>query len=408
MRYVVLGASAAGINGAETLRALDPNAEIILVSQDDKVYSRCILHLYIESSRTVEELNFVDPDFFEKNRIKWIKGVDAIGVDSDKNEVKLSSGEILTYDKLLIATGSHPFMPPIENFRVAKNVVGLKSLEDCRKIREIAREAKNIVVVGGGLIGVDALTGLLHYDADLTLVEMQNHILPLQLDQHTANTYQKIFSERGVTQYYNNGVINSDTDAEGNITRIHLKTGEIIPADLVIVAAGVRANIEFLKESKIEVNKFGLVIDTKGKTNIDNIYGAGDVTGLMPIWPVAVKEAIIAASNMTGKERIFDDFFCSKCTMNFFGIPTLSLGVVEPPDDTFEVDIDMDINGNYKKIIHKNGKIYGGLLQGDIGYAGILTQLIKEKIDISKIKKPIFDIDYSDFFKISENFEFSY
>ena len=144
-----------------------------------------------------------------------------------------------------------------------------------------------------------------------------------------------------------------------------------------------------------------------GKTNIENIYGAGDVTGRNPIWPTAVKEGIIAANNMLGKEMIMTDFFGSKNTMNFVGIATMSLGDTEPKDETYKVEVKID-GDNYKKIIHKDGKIYGALIQGDLSYAGVLTQLIKENIDISKVTKSIFDIDYADFFNMKENFEFIY
>mgnify|MGYP000070250712 FL=1 len=102
-----------------------------------------------------------------------------------------------------------------------------------------------------------------------------------------------------------------------------------------------------------------------------------------------------------------DDFFASKSTMNFLGIPTMSLGIPERPDDSYDVVME-DKDGIYRKVIHKNGKIYGAILQGDLSYGGVLTQLIAGKIDVSKVKKPLFEIDYSDFFHTKENFEFYY
>ena len=104
---------------------------------------------------------------------------------------------------------------------------------------------------------------------------------------------------------------------------------------------------------------------------------------------------------------IMTDFFGSKNTMNFVGVPTMSLGDTEPKDETYKVDVKID-GDNYKKIIHKDGRIYGAIIQGDLSYAGVLTQLIKENIDISRVTKSIFDIDYADFFNMKENFEFIY
>ncbi len=120
-----------------------------------------------------------------------------------------------------------------------------------------------------------------------------------------------------------------------------------------------------------------------------------------------MKQGRIAAYNMVGEKKLLDDNFGARNSMNFLGVYTISLGIVEPQDDSYKVDI-IDKNGVYKKIIHKDGIIYGAILQGDIDYAGVLTELIKNKIDISKINKDIFDISFADFFNIKENGEFSY
>lgn len=408
MKYVVLGASAAGISGVTELRNLDKDAEITLVSKDDKIYSRCILHHYMEGIRDVKKLEFVEDNFIEKNNINWVKGVAVTGVDINEKCVKLENGESVGYDKLLIATGSHTFFPPIPHLKTAKNSIGFRNFDDCEKIMEMSKTCKNVVIMGAGLVGIDVISGLLHTDCTVHLVEMQNRMLSIQLDKRAASTYEEAFASHGVKQYYEKGVKELIVDEDENITEILLTNGESIPCDLLICCAGVRANVEFLQDSGIECDKFGLLIDAAGKINVEGVFGAGDVTGRNPIWPVAVKEGIIAASNMCGIEAEMDDFFASKSTMNFLGIPTMSLGINTPPDDTYEVEIESDDNGNYKKIIHKEGKIYGAIIQGDLSYAGVLTQLIRRKIDISKLSKPLFKIDYSDFFNEKNNFEFYY
>lgn len=408
MKYVVLGASAAGISGVTELRNLDKDAEITLVSKDDKIYSRCILHHYMEGIRDVKKLEFVEDNFIEKNNINWVKGVAVTGVDINEKCVKLENGESVGYDKLLIATGSHTFFPPIPHLKTAKNSIGFRNFDDCEKIMEMSKTCKNVVIMGAGLVGIDVISGLLHTDCTVHLVEMQNRMLSIQLDKRAASTYEEAFASHGVKQYYEKGVKELIVDEDENITEILLTNGESIPCDLLICCAGVRANVEFLQDSGIECDKFGLLIDAAGKTNVEGVFGAGDVTGRNPIWPVAVKEGIIAASNMCGIEAEMDDFFASKSTMNFLGIPTMSLGINTPQDDTYEVEIESDDNGNYKKIIHKEGKIYGAIIQGDLSYAGVLTQLIRRKIDISKLSKPLFKIDYSDFFNEKNNFEFYY
>ena len=407
MRYVVIGASAAGISAASTLRDLDKNAEIILVSKDENVYSRCILHHYISNHRDVEALNFTGKNFFEENNITWIKGVEVKSLNDTEQTLELSNGETLSYDKIVVCSGASAFIPPVEGLREANNVVGLRNLDDAILIKEQAAKVKNVVVLGAGLVGIDAVSGLVGQGLNISLVEMGNKILPLQLDKHASDVYEKKFTEAGVSLKLGVKAEKLILDENNNPKALLLNTGEEVPCELVIVATGVRSNVAFLENSNVECDRFGLIIDAKGKTNIENVYGAGDVTGRNPIWQTAVKEGIIAANNMLGKDSEMTDFFGSKNTMNFVGVATMSLGMVEPADETYIVETHVD-GDNYKKIIHKDGKIYGAIIQGDLSYAGVLTQLIKENIDVSKVTKSLFDIDYADFFNIEKNFEFSY
>ena len=407
MRYVVIGASAAGISGAKTLRELDKNAEIVLISKDENVYSRCILHHYISSHRDVDALNFTGKEFFEENNITWMKGLEVKALNDKEHTLELSHGETLSYDKLLVCSGASAFIPPVPGLREGNNVVGLRNLDDAILIKEQAKKVKNVVVLGAGLVGIDAVSGLLGQGLNISLVEMSNKILPLQLDKHASDVYEKKFIEEGVSLKLDVKAEKLLLDENNNPKALVLNTGEEVPCELVIVATGVRSNVAFMENSNVECDRFGLIIDAKQQTNIENIYGAGDVTGRNPIWPTAVKEGIIAAHNMLGKEMVMTDFFGSKNTMNFVGIATMSLGMVEPADETYIVETKVEDN-NYKKIIHKDGKIYGAIIQGDLSYAGVLTQLIKENIDVSKVTKSLFDIDYADFFNIEKNFEFSY
>lgn len=407
MVYVIVGASASGINAAKTLRENDKGIEIILVSKDEYVYSRCILHHFLDGRREIKALDFTPENFFEDYKIKWIKGVEVTGIDTSVKKLKLSNGEDLNYDKVLLAAGSSSFLPPIENLRTANNIVGLRNLDDAIKIKEEATKVKNVAILGAGLVGVDVLAGLLGYDINMTLIEMGDRILPLQLDNYSAEVYQDRLKEDGVNFKFGVRAEKVIVDDNNNPVSIKLNTGEEVPCELIIACTGVRANIEFLKDSGIECDKFGLIINSKGETNIKDVYGAGDITGRNPIWPTAVKEGIIAANNMLGKEVYMNDFFGSKNTMNFCGVATMSLGLVNKPDDSYTEETQVK-GKDYKKIIHKDGIIYGAIVQGDLSYVGVLTQLIKENIDIRKVKKSIFDIDYSDFFNEKENLEFVY
>ena len=208
-------------------------------------------------------------------------------------------------------------------------------------------------------------------------------------------------------QHYGVGVSEVHVGDDRKIYEIVLSDGTVLPCDFFVVTAGVRSNVEFLRDSGLELSKFGLVYDETGRTSDPDIYGAGDVSGTSPIWPVAVKEGMVAAANMAGRRERMTDFFASKSTMSFLGIHTMSLGLVTPPDDSYRVDT-YDKDGVYKKVVSKDGVIVGALLQGDLAYGGVLQQMIARKLDVRKVKKPLFEIDYSDFFHEKKDLEFTY
>jgi NAD(P)H-nitrite reductase large subunit len=416
MKYVVIGSSAAGVNAVRELRKRDKEGRIVLISKDKDIYSRCILHEYLAGKRSIERLRFVEADFEDLYGVEWMKGVEVTGLDRAGKKVILDQGDPVSYDKLLIATGSHTFFPPIKNMAGSKNMIGFRNIDDIGVLKKVAADVlasggkKKVVVLGSGLVGIDCATGFLELGVKVILCDFAGWLLNKQLDQRAAQTYIDAFAAAGVEQHYGVGVNEVIKNDKDEITAILLSDGTEIPCDFFVVTAGVRSNVEFLADSGLELSRFGLVYDEEGRTNDPDIFGAGDVSGLSPIWPVAVKEGMIAASNMTGHPAKMTDFFASKSTMRFLDISTMSLGNVNPdlkedPDICVET---YDKGGVYKKIVHKDGKIIGALLQGDLAYGGVLQQMIARRIDVRRVKKPLFDIDYSDFFHIKDNFEFSY
>ena len=178
---------------------------------------------------------------------------------------------------------------------------------------------------------------------------------------------------------------------------MYKRQGTKINCDLIIVAAGVRPAVECADGSKIHIDRFIQVDDTM-KTNCDDIYSAGDVTGLSGIWPNAMKQGQVAGLNMCGIEAHYTDKYAMKNTMNFYGLVTLSLGrgIVEEGD----IVLEQEDAHNYKRAIIRNGKLDSILLQGSIDYAGIYQYLIKNEIDISHLDKDIFHLSFADFYGI--------
>ncbi|GHU48644.1 nitrate reductase subunit beta [Spirochaetia bacterium] len=412
MKYVVIGASAAGINGIAAIRRHDKDSEIVLISEDDAIYSRCILHQYLSGERDEAALDFTAENFISENRVNWKHGVRAVQVDCRAKKVFLSDGASETYDKLLIASGASTFFPPVkgmfnEDKTLAGGIYGLRTFADAQAIKAAAQKASDIVILGAGLIGIDAASGLLQYGKSITVIEFFPNMLPLQLDTEAAAPYQNKFAELGGRQYYGVKAEEITRGGDGAVNGVRLSSGEQIACDMLICCTGVRANTGFLEGSGLKMDAKGLVYNDRGDTSENDVYGAGDVSGKSPIWPLAVKEGIVAGTNMAGGNECLDSFFASKSAVVFWGIKTLSMGTHTPDGLGYSIETEKD-TGSYKKIVHKDGKIYGAIIQGDVSYAGVLTRLIAEKIDVSRVKKPLFKIDYSDFFALKENFEFTY
>lgn len=404
--YVILGASAAGINAAKTLRDLDLDSNITVISKDEKVYSRCMLHHVISNHRTVEEINFVEDNFMENNNIYWIKNKSVKSIDT-KNKKVVIEGQELDYDKLLIATGASAFIPPIRNIKEGNYIYPLRNIDDVYEIKQKAKISKKVAIIGAGLIGIDALTGLMEYkNLEVSLIYPSDYILDKQLDEYSAKVYENKFIENGANLYSGQPVNEIILDKENNVSGVQLGNGTVVECDLLIVSTGVTPNIDFIKETNIENNR-GIVINDKCETTVDDVYAAGDVVGKNAIWPLAVKQGIVAAHNMAGSERNIEDDFTFKNSMNFMGIPTVSLGIVNPEGDDYDTITRCD-NDGYKKFIYKDDRIYGLIAQGDISYIGALTQIIKNKVEIPDLKNRIFDIGYADFFSMKENGEFEY
>ena len=404
--YVILGASAAGINAAKVLRKLDPNGSVTLVSMDDKIYSRCMLHHVISGHRSVESINFVDTEFIKNNNITWIKNESVQNIDTQNKIVNLEKEDV-TYDKLLIATGASAFIPPIKNIKEGKNIYPLRNIEDVIEIKEKIKTNKKVAIIGAGLIGIDVLTSLLDMEnVEVSLIYPNEFILDRQLDKYSAQIYEDKFIELGAKLYSSLSVNQILLDENKNVTGIELGDNSVVECNMVIVSTGVKPNTAFIKNTNIGDNR-GIVIDDKCETTVKDVYAAGDVVGKNAIWPLAVKQGIVAAHNMAGVEKILDDEFTYKNSMNFVGIPTISLGVVIPPDDTYDVITRCDKEG-YKKFVVKDNVITGFIAQGDISYTGSITYLIKHKVEIYNLRDRVFDIGYADFFSIKENGEFEY
>ena len=405
MEYVILGAGAAGITAAKTIRKADSEGKITVISTDTQVHSRCMLHKYLSHERDAAGISFVDPDFFEKNQIAWLPGKTVNRLDTQRKKVYTDQGDEVSYDRLLIATGAESFIPPVGNLREAENVFGLRHLRDAQAIDELAKDVENIVIIGSGLVGLDAAYGLMETGKKVSIVEMADQILPVQLDKTAAFEYQKRFEEAGARFYLGRKAADTIMGEDKIIREIILDNGEKLPCDLIIVAAGVRSAVAGMEGEGIVIDR-GIKVDDYLQTGAEGVYAAGDVTGLSGIWPNAQKQGETAALNMCGSHVEYTDRYAIKNTINFFGLVSMCVGVILPQEG--DVVIAREDSRNYKRVVLRDGKVVGVLLQGDISHGGIWQYLIKNQISISGIQKDIFDLNFGDFYGIKDNGEYQW
>lgn len=423
MKHVIIGGGAAGIKAAEQIRSLEKDSKITIIMEDMNIHSRCMLHKYLSGERSVEEMSFIPKEMEEKLNIEFFRGYTISSVDTDKKIVSIiplndqisganSSAKIeeVSYDKLLIATGSNGFIPPAPGLREAKNVYCFRHLREAEIIREKAKDANDIAIIGAGLVGIDAAYGMLERGKNVTVIDMALSIIPMQLCKKAGDMYQKLFEDDGCKFELGRKVSDTKMDVNGNITSIILDNGTEVKCDLVISAAGERASIKFLEGSLIKIDRF-IEVDDHMRTNVKDVYAAGNATGLSGTWPNAKKEAEVAAYNMCGYDKVYDDTYAMKNTMNFYGLATLSLGSGKAEEG--DRVIEQQDSFGYRRAIIRNGVLDSVVLQGkNLNYAGVYQHIIKNKINIQDIIKDsenkVFKLSFADFYATDDRGQYVY
>jgi NAD(P)H-nitrite reductase large subunit len=375
-----------------------------------------MLHKFISGERSAESINFVNDDILERPNVQWIKGRTITRLDGASKTVYAGDEAIASGDRVLIATGANSVTPPIGDLKTAKNAFGLRHLSDARAIAACAKDAKKIAVIGAGLVGLDAVYGILEAPGgntkDITVVEMAPSALAINLDAHAAEAYQKLFEKKGVKFHLAAKVVGTRSEkiagsGQVNITALELEGGTSVPCDMVIMAVGVRPAAAFLEGSGVELTERKAVkVDDYLATSVPGIYAAGDAAGLSGIWPNAQKQGEMAAYNMTGTAWAYDDRFAVKNTVNFFSLLSLSVGAINPQEGD-QVLVREDRN-NYRKLILRDGVPVGVILQGEIGGSGFWLHLIKNKIRIDNLGKSPWKVSYADFYGVENNGEYKY
>lgn len=404
MRYVIIGNSAAAIGGVEGIRRNDPDGEIILVSKEPyPTYSRPLISYFLAGKVDAKRMGYRPKSFYREYGVTALLGKEAETVDPEKAEVTLTDGQRLAYDRLLIATGGVPFVPPIKGVG-CRGVTTFTTYDDARDLRRLCRRLKRVVILGGGLIGIKAMEGLQAHGIDLTVVELMDRILGLVLDPTAAGILEEAVRREGVRLAKGTTIQEIIPDGDGAVSQVILQDGRSLEADHVIIAIGVRPNLKVVEGTSIAVNR-GILVDAAMRTNVDTVYAAGDVAEaddllqgekrVIPILPNAYRQGKIAGLSMAGGEASYLGGLVMN-SVEVGGIPAISAGIMNPPEgEGYEVKRFLDRkNRIYRKMVIRGDRLVGFILIGAIERAGIYTGLIREGIDIRPFKRRLLKRDF--------------
>lgn len=396
MKHVIVGAGPAGVIAAETLRKLQPDAQVMLVGDEaEPPYSRMALPYYL-IDRIDEAGTHLrhGQDHFQHQRIEIVRDRVA-GIDSGSKILTLDKGGDLSYDKLLLATGSHPVRPPIEGMDL-DGIHACWTLEDGRNIARKANKGSRVVLMGAGFIGCIVLEALAKRGVDLTVIEMEDRMVPRMMNQTSGNLIKRWCQEQGVKVHTSTKVESIEKGGlmNGGGLRVNLDNGEILKADVVISATGVKSNIQFLDGSGIETDQ-GILVNDHLQSSVTDIYAAGDVcqgrdfsTGeytVQAIQPTAADHGRIAAMNMAGRD-LRHEGSVNMNVLDTMGLISSSYGLWMGVDGGDSAELSDPERYRYMNLQFQDDVMVGAQALGLTQHVGVLRGLIQTKLPLGKWK----------------------
>ena len=391
-KYLIVGNGVAGTTAAENIRKHDSEGSITIVTDEDLAfYYRIRINEFISGDINEQDLLAKKDKWYMDSGIDLSLNTRITGADAEKKTLITANGESIPYERLLIATGSHSFIPPIKGSD-KQGVFSIRDIGDARNIIQYARDVEEIVVIGGGLLGLEAGNAFIKMGKKVMVVEFFSRLLPRQLDEDGARRLQAIMEGMGFS--FRLGARTQGIEGDDKIKEVRLEGDECLSAQMVVISAGVRPNMELAEPLGIEYDK-GIKVNERLMTNKPDIFAAGDVAEFqgMPygIWPAAMEQGKIAGSNMAGGDMVYSGTTMANI-LKVVGIDLASAGEIDA-DNKFESRI-LSNENVYKKIVLDNKRIIGCIMLGDTKTFNNITRLIAEKEDISGIKDQILTDDF--------------
>lgn len=394
MKYVIIGNGIASIGTIEGIRRVDPEGSIMVIGAEDApAYGRPLISYLLAGRIEPDRLALRPQEFYDSNKVELKLGTVVTAIDTNARTLTTRQGETIEYEHLLIATGGTPFTPEITGAE-GDGVYNFTNIDQARKLIDRARDMKKVVVIGGGLIGLKAGEALFDRGVDVSIVEQSGRILSLAFDECAARLAGERLDEVGLHVQTGVSVKEIQRDRDGRVVGVHLTDGEFLQAEAVVIAIGVVPNFDLARDAGLEVD-LGIVVDDHMATSAPDVYAAGDVAQaldllagdnrILPVWPNAYNQGFCAGKNMAGQNVAYSGGL-SMNSISFYGLPTISVGTVNPPEDdsAYEIVTTLDERKrSYRKLVFHRDHLVGYVLVGDIDKAGMYTAYVKFGLEVS-------------------------
>lgn len=387
--YVIIGNGAAGLNAAKAIRERDKTGSIVMISNEPySTYNRPMLTKSIMADLDENQIAVQEASWYEENRIIQVLDKEVTAIDTENKEVSMSDGNKLRYTKLIYAAGSECFIPPIAG-KDKSEVVAIRRLADTKKITQLLPEVKHVAVIGGGVLGLEAAWEMKKAKCEVTVLELAPVLMGRQLDESAGDVLKKIGQDQGIK--IQTGVQIASIEGEDHVTGVKLADGTVVPAELVIISAGVRANTTLAKEAGVEVDR-AVVVNSKMETNVEDIYACGDCAqyeGInYAIWPQAVEQGKVAGANAVGEQL---EYTTVPAALNFHGMNTALFAAGDAgknPNLVYKTVEFKDMGKKqYQKYYFLNNRLCGVILIGDVSRMGELTEALEKHATYAQVMR---------------------
>ncbi|AKL97743.1 NAD(P)/FAD-dependent oxidoreductase [Endomicrobium proavitum] len=394
MKYVIIGNSAAGVNAADAIRKNDKKGQITIISNEEfPAYGRPLISYYLSGKVKPENMSYRDASFYKSRKIDVLLNTEVTKIDSKNKKVITSGGKKIDYDKLLIATGSVPFVPPTNGLANQENVFTFLTYGESRRLKTAVNKNSKVVIVGAGLIGLKAAEGLFGQVAKITVLDLADRVMASVLDKPAAKLIQSHIEQNDID--FKLGVSVAEVVGEKKVSKVVLSNGESLLCDILIVAVGVRPNVALAKESGIKVNR-AIIVDEYMQTSQKDIYAAGDCVEswdclanackVLALWPNASNQGETAGFNMSVGNKQKAPVSFAMNAISFFGLQLISAGIIGEANKNSIFD---RAANKLRRLNIVDDKLLGYVLINDTQRAGIYTALINDKTKLSSLEYDI-------------------